>query len=718
MRFYRLLFVLLVYFTSEITAQSPFIVTYSFDTDTSGVLTDGVGVVAINAIAGGSKLGASALVNDSGTLAWTAQVINNNATNYTNTFIRLDIYPPSGSGIFINQVVAKQRSNGINNNNLFRIGCTLNGATPVNSNTDQSTQNTLFTDVYSSETFSPGNTVNYADGANFISVFLCARDSNTTTFDWYIDNIEISGFVLNTPTPLAVVNSSKKQLIEVMGGDMERSSDFIQKANNTQEILEWFINDIDYNYFRVRYDKKQELTEGVKNWSFYNNQVITMKTIRQLNPNIKFLATMRSDYNGFKTENHNNLPVFIYNYECTAEDSNGNCISTTGDRSFDTDKYGVFLADYIEFMYNEGVPIDFIATAKEWQSVVTFQRSHDTYIKMSSELVNRGIPIPKVIGPATWDINSGINYVNNVIDNNYTDEYESFSTHDLGNTPQLWGDFVNVANNGGKIAFDDESGTAAGGRTSGVEPTDLDELLQAYHEKSLMYNAGIKGEIFFEIWSRGVNTETRSVYFTNGQNGKRMRSYYVMKDFANSAVNKHYCKSTIAFAPNVSSMVFRDDFVVSLWLINESNNAYNDVYLEIPNETMYGSIRQRFWNDPLQSEPFEASLTNSNNGSSSVLVNLSPKSINYFTIAIDPAAILGIESKHQSQLKIYPNPSKDFITIDGTLAFNLPFTLYSISGVKIKEGILKNGQHITTSTLSAGMYFIRLGQQIFKFVKL
>jgi hypothetical protein len=708
--------ILAIIYSVPIFAQSPFVVKYSFDTNLSAVLTQGVGVLGSNAISGGTRLTNAGLINDGGQKVWNAQIVNNNASNFTNSFIRVDIYPPAGSVIVINDIVIKQKSSDVLNSNVYRIGCTRNGATPATTNAEQSTANIPFSSTYTNGSFTPGSSVNTAQGTEFISIFLSARSTSTTTFNWLIDEIEIKGTVLSTPLPIVTINNTKLQKIEVMGGDMERSSDFIQRAGNTQEILNWFVKDIDFNYFRVRYDKKQELVEGIKNWDFYTDQVKTMKTIRQLNPAIKFLATMRSDYNGFGEDNQNNLPVFIYNYACTAEDIDGNCISSTGNLSFNAIKYGVFLADYIEFMHKQGVPIDFLATAKEWQSVVTVQRSRDAYQKMTTELISRGVPVPKLIGPASFSISSSISFVNAVNTANYNDDYFAFSTHNLSDTPELWGDFVNASKEGGKICFDDESSTAGPGRTTGVDSPDLNTVLQTYRDKSFMYNAGLSGEMFFEVWSRGINSETRSVYFRSGQNGMRLRSYYLMKDFVNSSVNKNYCKSIANFAPNVTALAFTDDSFLSVWLINESDSDYNNLLLQIPGTTIYGNAVQRFWKDPSKKEATENIISNPISGNSSLSINIGSKSINYFKIAIDPAT-LSVKKSEILDLKLYPNPVKDYLIIEGIGADDLPFEIFNIAGVKYKNGLLKNGQRVEISKLAAGIYFMALGKQTIKFLK-
>lgn len=59
----------------------------------------------------------------------------------------------------------------------------------------------------------------------------------------------ISGFIINGQS--IVVNSTNyKQTIDMVGGDMERSSKAIQNAQNKAEIINWGFGDIDFNYLK------------------------------------------------------------------------------------------------------------------------------------------------------------------------------------------------------------------------------------------------------------------------------------------------------------------------------------------------------------------------------------------------------------------------------------------------------------------------------------
>ena len=110
---------------------------------------------------------------------------------------------------------------------------------------------------------------------------------------------------------ITVNSTNYKQTIDMMGGDMERSSIAIQNAKNKEEIINWGFKDIGFNYCRVQYDKHQELLEGTKNWDFYAKQVATMQQVKAVNPDIKYFATMRTDYDVYGDKN--NIPDWIVN---------------------------------------------------------------------------------------------------------------------------------------------------------------------------------------------------------------------------------------------------------------------------------------------------------------------------------------------------------------------------------------------------------------------
>ncbi|MCG8582873.1 MAG: T9SS type A sorting domain-containing protein [Bacteroidales bacterium] len=196
----RSLLILLCMVTMSAFAQNAFKVTYNFDTNLNGEVSGADIASASATVFGGTKLTAVGIVDDLGKKAYKSHIVNNNNTSYVQTNVRMDVAPKAGNTIKISKITVTQRSSkpgvaGQSQTYLFRIGCTKNGAQPVNSNADQSTANTIFYDTYHSDSFEPGETVNAAGGDEYLSVWLTARGQSTTNdeFDWYIDKVEIEG---------------------------------------------------------------------------------------------------------------------------------------------------------------------------------------------------------------------------------------------------------------------------------------------------------------------------------------------------------------------------------------------------------------------------------------------------------------------------------------------------------------------------------------------
>ena len=74
-------------------------------------------------------------------------------------------------------------------------------------------------------------------------------------------------------------------------------------------------------------------------------------------------------------------------------------------------------------------------------------------------------------------------------------------------------------------------------------------------------------------------------------------------------------------------------------------------------------------------------------------------------------------NKDMMSLKLYPNPSNDYITISG-LEKTEKYIMYSVIGTKINTGNIFNNQTIDIQNLKAGMYFIEFenGDKV-KFIK-
>lgn len=367
------------------------------------------------------------------------------------------------------------------------------------------------------------------------------------------------------------VNLTPRQPLTLMGGDMERSAGFLPHATNPQQIADWVYKDIAFTTCRVSFDKQQELIEGVPHFDFYKTPLASMKMVQTARPGVKFWATPKTDYDGFGTEN--NLPDWIY----TGGGYDGGKYDPT---KVNVAKFARFLADYLQHMHKNGVPITYLSVAKEWKQVFDAEREAATIDALTALLATpayQGVPVPLFSGPAGWGVVGTTCFVEDVKAKGFTNRYHGFCAHDYDKpTEDKWRAFIAAVAPTGLEPWNEESDAGSGGPTAGVEP-DFTIPLKAYEKRCQWYRQGLRGELFFENWSRGINKETRGVYFTKGGTGTRLRGHYIMQHFANHAADSHYLASTTSDLPGVDTMAFRRGQEIILWVLNLSGTPYANV---------------------------------------------------------------------------------------------------------------------------------------------
>lgn len=469
---------------------------------------------------------------------------------------------------------------------------------------------------------------------------------------------------------ITVNTTDYKQAIEIIGGDMERSSMSLQTSVlNKDDVIQWGFGDIHYNYCRVEFDKNQELIEGVNNWAFYDRQVLTMQEVKAISPDIKFWAVMRSDYDGYGDEN--NMPDWIVNYET---------------REVEEDKYAIFLADYLEFMHNSGVTIHTLSTVKEWSSFVNGTVSRDIILKLTEECTNRGIPMPEINDASTWSMAAGLNFINQVEDLETADLYSGFCSHEYASndTPEEeWPNLVAKAASIGKKIFQDE--TITGASLDGITPP-----LFRYAQRAVLYQSGLSGEVMFEIWSRGLDNEIRSIYWKRGGSASRLNGHYVAKHFTNNVLHSRYITSTSTdviggeFSATqyggITKMAFRKDDTVILWVMNQTSAAlatvdYPDFTIYLENGEFDGDIEHMFWNTGSAIEGTEASFTPT--GKTSFEVSILENSINVFSFNVKDAVTTPTISTQDIEVKLGANGRVSILPsdIDNGSTDNAEFSL-------------------------------------------
>jgi len=251
--------------------------------------------------------------------------------------------------------------------------------------------------------------------------------------------------------------------------------------------------------------------------------------------------------------------------------------------------YAQFIADFLEHMAQNGVPIGVLSIAKEWKAVLNNKKRAEVITALKTECKNRKISMPKIIGPATWSVKGAISELRAIKKSGNANLYAGFSTHKYNEgTEQDVAEFVKLSKLMNKVAIDDETNTGSPGRTNGVDDN-IGHILKTYAEKAMNYRAGLMGEIFFEPWSRGVSSETRSIYFTHNKPGVRLRPYWVMKEFVTHTSGSIYLPSSVsleASPDNFQTMCFQKENQLALWVINPSEEDIDKLNLTLKSKSL------------------------------------------------------------------------------------------------------------------------------------
>lgn len=354
---------------------------------------------------------------------------------------------------------------------------------------------------------------------------------------------------------ITITPNETRQTITMMGGDMERSSMFLVEAGDPEQVANWSFKDIAFNVCRVQYDKHQELSEGEPDFPWYDRQVAAMKLVQKANPEIHFFATLRSDYHGYKMGDHNNFPTWVWNPESD---------------KFNAEKWGAFLADYVIHMHRAGVPIRHLSTGKEITQTIDAELAVATAKAMVKKLDAANVPRPLLVDPGAWSLPQATEFIHQVEELGAQKMFHAYATHNYRKHGESdWSEFCLAAKHAGAEAWNAES--SLGGDDIGDADPPFAAAVDNMARRIQQYRAGINGEIFFEIWSRGISRESRAIWFEKGAPAKRKRSYYLMQAWTNSVIDRTVVDTSGGTPHAIEALAFRKRNQLSLWLVNNDS---------------------------------------------------------------------------------------------------------------------------------------------------
>jgi len=80
--------------------------------------------------------------------------------------------------------------------------------------------------------------------------------------------------------------------------------------------------------------------------------------------------------------------------------------------------------------------------------------------------------------------------------------------------------------------------------------------------------------------------------------------------------------------------------------------------------------------------------------------------------------LTSVETIKTPLFRIYPNPATTYLKISSDRMENIPYQLYTLDGRLLMSGTSQNDETISVTTLSQGLYLLKIDGKTFKISKL
>lgn len=682
--------------------QSNFSVTYNFNGNYIGDVTQGdEAVIAEDAVIGGSKLSAISFLDEEGQTVLKSTITNNNSTYYKNSFLRLNIKPKTGYTFVVNNFVVNQKSTITGNSYLFRQGVALNQAIPNNADLGSATSNTKFVASYTDYEFSPSIHVAKSKEADFVTLWLTAKEPGSTTYDWHVNSITITGEYItnNSETAGSIeVTSTVKQNLR-FGIDAERLW-YWKTGSFGNTLADFAVKELKSEFVRVAVNCAYERKEGVVNTAAYDKIIDMMTAMKLSNPDIKFFASPRPLNEAYTSQEE----IDIWGGKCPWSPAPSWVIPWTnnGTNTDGTTKWKIgtvkaaeltrYYADYLNLMHSNGFKIDYLDITNEKNEVSPTICKY--LFDNIPEQLNTGVYMPELVAPSSWNYSQGVNYLNSFTDS----QLSSFSIAASHNTSPAGTAkaFAEKANSINKEPWNTEL-------HGWIGISIQDEIVSSkyFFDPIKSGIVGLDSWLFFGP----KDGKDHTMIWANSTSFTKSSKYNIFKKVVNNSNGGNYIETTDS-GEGLTATSFSKDGTTMVCVLNDSNFDKPSTEIDFgtwdingkPIEvTEYGSANPR-----------EGVTSNTSTSNGKVVFNAKAKSLSIFKIE----NVLSTEDYNEvkNKLSMYPNPTNGVIYIKGKNddLINKSYQIIGMDGRIIKSGVLNTGNSIDTTILQSGIYILKI----------
>lgn len=685
-----------------------FTISYTFDNTLASIIqSEENAVLGRNVSVGGSRLLSHDFVTENATTAWRGRIKNNNV-NFRNTFVRMDIAPNASYSIKIDSIKCRQRMDKTGGAYNFKVGCTINAATP-DANSSSSVQ--YFATDYKDYIYKPNEKNATADGLNNLSVWISGRGLNAEEIHWYIAEVVIYGTYtnINEESLIVTVSNNKKQKIR-LGIDAERL--WYWRSGIKDQLAQKAVGEMKSDYARIAINAAYELEQGAKNETAYKEILEVMTAFCKANSEIKFFASPRPLMEAYTTQQKIHIwghvgnvpwspyPAWIQKWvqNGTTTMSDGTVVPKWEKGDFDADALIQYYADYLNLMHLKGFDIEYLDLSNE-QTIITPAITKYIRNNLPSKL-NSGVDMPKFVVPSAWSVQGGIEWINAI--DKTKDEHLAFEIAAVHNTGpgslSIYQEFAAKAQDLEKEAWNSELH-----EWTGIELHD--EIINSdifwQHMK-----AGFTGIDTWLFFGPGVG-KPHSMIFAYNNRLTTSGKYEIFKQVVNNSNGGSYVEVS---QPSISTptAAFVKDNVLSVWILNKNERVISDVLFNLVGWTVTNQdVKVVRWHKDLPKEGETGFFTITSG--SEFNFDIEGESLYFFKLNISNLASLNEETLLNTSFKIKQSLNNNIITIEGN---NLSesyssYSIIDIQGKIVKKGILKSEySELLTDKLSSGVYFL------------
>ncbi len=709
----HLFFLFILFNILGVSGNQTFIVTYTFDgTYAASIIEGAEAVTAEDAVAGGTGLLSTKFEPTGTPTFWTGE-IRANVTTFVPTFVRMNIAPKESYRLVVDSIVPRQKMNNTGGAFNFRVGCTLSGTTPLENVSASVVQ--AFTANFSEYVYKPAAEHATIQGMDYVSAWLTARCLIANPSLWSIDEVRIYGTYEKTDeaTNTIKVSKNKKQKIR-LGVDLAALWYF--HSHIKDELAQLAVGEMKSEFVRIVLASAYQLEKNVFNESGYEKELEAMEAMKNANPDIVYFGSPGALHAEYSEEEKIRLfghvdntpwtpfPLWVQEWNDsgrthTMED--GTIVPLFEKGAFHIEELLKLFADHLNFVYTKGFEISYLDLSNE-QTIITPAITKYVYDNLPAKL-NSGVKMPKIIVPSTWNVQGGIDWLNEV--DKSKDEHLAFDIAAIHNTGA-----------GGSL---DEFGTAALAMGKEAWNTEMHdwigiELHDEIINSDILWQhmragfTGIDTWLFFGSAGGRPHSMINSAWNAKPNEIKKTGKYEIFKKLVNNANGGNYVDVSMPYSSVITS-AFVKDSILTVWVLNKNTKSMLATAFEFEDWPVNDkTIELTKWHKSL---PIAGSTTSFLNSSGSGFTyDIDGESLYFFKINIGKFTFGDKNTLYDgNQLNVFQKNGSNQILIEfeNLLSSNIDgkYSLFNAYGQLVNSGIL-TGAETTVEVLSQGFYVV------------